>query len=76
VRGKSARANFNVLVLYRAASISAAAIYGMVVYKASRTRSRAGSRAPGSVLALAVDENVQYLGQFFCAPPTASAVVV
>lgn len=46
---------------YRTAFISAAVTYGIVVYKAFRARSRAGSRAQGGVLALAADENVQYL---------------
>ncbi|KAI9745794.1 MAG: hypothetical protein M1818_000475 [Claussenomyces sp. TS43310] len=47
---------------YRTAFISAALTYGIVVYKAFRARSRAGSRPQGSILALAADENVQYLG--------------
>ncbi|PMD50398.1 uncharacterized protein K444DRAFT_546723 [Hyaloscypha bicolor E] len=46
---------------YRTAFISAAVTYGIVVYKAFRARSRAGSKAQGGVLALAADENVQYL---------------
>jgi len=46
---------------YRTAFISAAVTYGIVVYKAFRARSRAGSRAQGGALALAADENVQYL---------------
>jgi hypothetical protein len=47
---------------YRLAFISAAATYGIVVYKAFRARARAGNKAQGSVLSLAADENVQYLG--------------
>jgi len=35
--------------------------YGIVVFKAFRARSRAGSRAQGGVLQLVADENVQYL---------------
>jgi len=46
---------------YRTAFISAAVTYGIVVYKAFRARSRAGSRAQGGVLQLVTDENVQYL---------------
>ncbi|EPE33113.1 hypothetical protein GLAREA_06125 [Glarea lozoyensis ATCC 20868] len=46
---------------YRTAFVSAAVTYGIVVYKAFRARSRAGSRAQGGALALAADENVQYL---------------
>lgn len=46
---------------YRTAFVSAAVTYGIVVYKAFRARSRASSRAQGSPLALAADENVQYL---------------
>jgi hypothetical protein len=46
---------------YRTAFISAAVTYGIVVYKAFRARQRAGSKAQGSALALAADENVQYL---------------
>jgi transmembrane protein 33 len=36
--------------------------YGIVVYKAFRARTRAGSKMQGGILALAADENVQYLG--------------
>jgi hypothetical protein len=46
---------------YRTAFISAAVTYGIVVYKAFRARSRAGSKPQGSVLSLVSDENVQYL---------------
>ncbi|KAI6715711.1 hypothetical protein PZA11_001965 [Diplocarpon coronariae] len=46
---------------YRTAFVSAAVTYGIVVYKAFRARSRAGSKAQGSPLSLAADENVQYL---------------
>jgi len=48
---------------YRLAFVSAAVTYGIVVYKAFRARSRAGSKAQGGIIALAADENVQYLGQ-------------
>ena len=47
---------------YRTAFIAAAATYGIVVYKAARARARGGGRQPGGPLALAGDENVQYLG--------------
>lgn len=50
---------------YRTAFISAAATYGIVVYKAFRARTRAGSRAQGGLLSFAADENVQYLGTSF-----------
>ncbi|RDW91947.1 hypothetical protein BP5796_01341 [Coleophoma crateriformis] len=46
---------------YRTAFVSAAVTYGIVVYKAFRARARAGSRAQGGAIALAADENVQYL---------------
>jgi len=46
---------------YRTAFVAAAATYGIVVYKAFRARSRAGSRAQGGALAIVADENVQYL---------------
>ncbi|KAI9797483.1 MAG: hypothetical protein M1825_005991 [Sarcosagium campestre] len=46
---------------YRTAFIAAGATYGIVVYKAYRARSRAGSRQQGGILSLATDENVQYL---------------
>ncbi|EKD19621.1 uncharacterized protein L3040_002036 [Drepanopeziza brunnea f. sp. 'multigermtubi'] len=46
---------------YRTAFVSAAVTYGIVVYKAFRARSRAGSKPQGSALSLAADENVQYL---------------
>ncbi|KAK4697294.1 transmembrane protein 33, partial [Lecanoromycetidae sp. Uapishka_2] len=46
---------------YRTAFVAAAATYGIVVYKAYRARMRSGSRQQGGALALAGDENVQYL---------------
>jgi len=46
---------------YRTAFLSAAVTYGIVVYKAFRARSRAGSRAQGGIISLVADENVQYL---------------
>lgn len=36
--------------------------YGIVVYKAYRARARTVTRQPGGALAVAGDENVQYLG--------------
>ena len=47
-------------VSYRLAFVSAAATYGIVVYKAYRARLRAGARQQGAMM-LASDENVQYL---------------
>ena len=47
---------------YRTAFVAAAATYGIVVYKAFRARARAGKSQQGGALALAGDENVQYLG--------------
>ncbi|KAF2683908.1 hypothetical protein K458DRAFT_303838 [Lentithecium fluviatile CBS 122367] len=44
---------------YRLAFLSACVTYGIVVYKAYRARMRSGKQ--GGVLALATDENVQYL---------------
>ncbi|CCF43197.1 endoplasmic reticulum protein [Colletotrichum higginsianum] len=46
---------------YRLTFLSAALTYGIVVYKTLRARSKAGAKAPTSPLALAADENVQYL---------------
>lgn len=46
---------------YRTAFVAAAATYGIVVYKAFRARSRSGRPQQGGALALAGDENVQYL---------------
>lgn len=48
---------------YRFAFISAAATYGIVVYKAYRARMRSGKIQQQGLLALAGDENVQYLGK-------------
>lgn len=47
-------------VTYRLAFVSAAATYGIVVYKAYRARLRAGATQQGALM-LASDENVQYL---------------
>lgn len=44
---------------YRLGFLSACVTYGIVVYKAYRARARAGKQ--GGVVALATDENVQYL---------------
>lgn len=49
---------------YRTAFVAAAATYGIVVFKAYRARVRSSSRQQGGALALAGDENVQYLGIF------------
>jgi hypothetical protein len=46
---------------YRAAFVSALVTYGIVVYKSYRSRVRSGK--PMGALALAQDENVQYLGK-------------
>jgi hypothetical protein len=45
---------------YRLAFVSAAATYGIVVYKAYRARLRTGAKQQGALM-LASDENVQYL---------------
>lgn len=47
---------------YRTAFVSAAATYGIVVYKAYRARMRQG-KTQGGALVFATDENVQYLGK-------------
>lgn len=47
---------------YRITFVAAAATYGIVVYKAYRARLRAGKGGQQGVLAMAADENVQYLG--------------
>lgn len=47
---------------YRTAFIAAALTYGIVVYKTFRARLRSGSRTANTPLAIAGDENVQYLG--------------
>ena len=49
---------------YRTAFLSAAATYGIVVYKGFRARARAGNKQPGGNLGLITDENVQYLCRF------------
>ena len=48
---------------YRTAFISAAITYGIVVYKAYNARARGGAASRQNVLALAGDENVQYMGK-------------
>lgn len=48
---------------YRTAFISAAVTYGIVVYKAYRARMRTGKIQQQGLMALAGDENVQYLGK-------------
>lgn len=57
-------------ISYRFIFLSAAVTYGIVVYKTLRARAK--QRAPQiSPLALAADENVQYLGMdllFFAVP--------
>lgn len=45
--------------------MAAAVTYGIVVFKAYRARARAGNRQQGGALALAGDENVQYLSMSF-----------
>ncbi|PWY96316.1 endoplasmic reticulum protein [Aspergillus sclerotioniger CBS 115572] len=47
---------------YRLAFVSAAATYGIVVYKGHIARGRLQGSVPSIVLKLAGDENVQYLG--------------
>lgn len=47
---------------YRTAFISAAVTYGIVVFKGYRARAKTGKQAT-SPLALATDENIQYLGK-------------
>jgi transmembrane protein 33 len=47
---------------YRTAFVAAAATYGIVVFKGYRARQKSG-KGQGSLLALAGDENVQYLGK-------------
>ena len=47
---------------YRLAFISAAATYGIVVYKTRRARQKTGTKQPGGALGYLADENVQYLG--------------
>lgn len=53
------------LFSYRTAFIAAAATYGIVVFKSFRARARSG-KPQGGALALAGDENVQYLGKSTC----------
>lgn len=50
---------------YRLAFISAALTYGIVVYKTFRARQKVGAKYPSSILGLASDENVQYLGTYY-----------
>lgn len=47
---------------YRTAFVSAAATYGIVVFKGYRARQKSG-KGQGSLLAMLGDENVQYLGR-------------
>jgi len=47
---------------YRTAFVAAAVTYGIVVFKGYRARQKSG-KGQGSPLALAADENVQYLGK-------------
>lgn len=46
---------------YRFSFISAAATYGIVVYKMWRARQKTGAKQPGGVIGYLSDENVQYL---------------
>ena len=48
---------------YRTAFVAAAVTYGIVVFKGYRARAKSG-RSQLSPLALAGDENVQYLSEF------------
>lgn len=48
---------------YRTAFIAAAATYGIVVFKAYKARMRAGKGGQQGYMAMAADENVQYLGE-------------
>ena len=52
---------------YRTAFVAAAATYGIVVFKGYRARQKSG-KGQGSPLALAGDENVQYLGKAIRTP--------
>jgi len=47
---------------YRTAFVAAAVTYGIVVFKSFRARARSG-KPQGGALAIAGDENVQYLGK-------------
>jgi hypothetical protein len=61
---------------YRTAFIAAAATYGIVVFKGYKARAKSG-RQQGSPLALAGDENVQYLGeQIHGSPQDASSKLI
>ncbi|KAI1349617.1 hypothetical protein F5Y01DRAFT_288721 [Xylaria sp. FL0043] len=46
---------------YRVSFLSAALTYGIVVYKTWRARQKVGAKAPGGVIGILADENVQYL---------------
>lgn len=48
---------------YRVAFLSAAATYGIVVYKTWRARQKTNAKQPSPIQYIA-DENVQYLGAF------------
>jgi transmembrane protein 33 len=48
---------------YRIAFVAAAVTYGIVVYKTLKARAKAGSKQAGGPMAIASDENVQYLGE-------------
>jgi hypothetical protein len=49
---------------YRVAFISAAATYGIVVYKGHIARGRLQGAVPAIAMRLITDENVQYLGEW------------
>ena len=49
---------------YRTAFVAAAVTYGIVVYKAYVARGRGGTPQRQNVIALAGDENVQYMGMW------------
>lgn len=50
------------LFSYRTAFVAAAVTYGIVVFKGYRARAKSGKQ-PASPLAMAADENIQYLGE-------------
>ncbi|KKK18191.1 hypothetical protein ARAM_002379 [Aspergillus rambellii] len=59
-------------VSYRLAFFSAAATYGIVVYKGHIARGRLQGSVPNIALKLAGDENVQYLGEYLPSFPFAT----
>lgn len=60
---------------YRTAFVAAAVTYGIVVFKSFRARARSGKTQQSNAVAIAGDENVQYLGKLSSATREAVRVL-